>query len=169
MISLNVKIRNADAHLIYNCANRNRINPTRSVFIGDHIWIGQDVTILKGAQIDSGSIIGASSVVAGKKIHHNCIWGGNPAREIKKGIFWDGTCTHGFTCEMTESSMNYGRFIAENKGGFHDDYWIYEYDENQVIEYDFIDEVLSQGSVMEKLEFLIKLNANKTKNRFVHK
>lgn len=67
MFSFDILIRNSDHHLIYDCENNKRINPTKSVFIGDHVWIGQLVNILKGTRIDSGSIVGASSVVAGKK------------------------------------------------------------------------------------------------------
>lgn len=67
VFSTNIYIRNSDPHLIYDCKKRFRINPTKSVYIGDHVWIGQGALILKGTQIDSGSIIGAMSVVAGKK------------------------------------------------------------------------------------------------------
>ena len=169
MISTNVFIRNSDAHLIYSCDDGNRINPTKSVYIGDHVWIGQNVIILKDTQIDSGSILGAGSVIAGKKIPHNSIWAGNPSRQIKKGVFWDKTCVHDFTEEMTESSMNYNKFISENREDCHDDYWIYEYDENQVIEWDYIESAMSRGTALEKCNFLIELNTGKSKNRFVHK
>lgn len=169
IISVDVLIRNSDPHLIYSCNDGNRINPTKSVYIGDHVWLGQCVNILKGTQIDSGSIIGASSVVAGKIIPHNSIWAGSPSRQIKNGVFWDRTCVHSFTEEMTEFSMNYRKFISEKNGGCHDDIWIYEYDENQVIEWDYIEAALSHGTAMEKCSFLMKLNVVNYKNRFVHK
>ena len=169
IISSDVFIRNSDPHLIYSCDDGNRINPTKSVYIGDHVWLGQNVNILKGTQIDSGSIIGASSVVAGKIIPHNSIWAGSPTRQIKNGVFWDKTCVHGFTEEMTEFSMNYRKFISESKVGCHDDNWIYEYDENQVIDWDNIESALSHGTAMEKCSFLMKLNVVNFKNRFVHK
>lgn len=169
IISFDVLIRNSDPHLIYSCNDGNRINPTKSVYIGDHVWIGQNVRILKDTQIDSGSILGAGSVVAGKKIPHNSIWAGSPSRQIRGGIFWDKTCVHGFTEEMTESSMNYNKFISENREDCHDDYWIYEYDENQVIEWNNIELAISHGTALEKCNFLIELNNIKSKNRFVHK
>lgn len=169
MTSYDVLIRNSDAHLIYSCSDGQRVNSTKSVYIGDHVWIGQYVNILKNTQIDSGSIIGASSVVAGKQIPHNSVWAGSPLRQIKNEVFWDGTCNYNFTEEITESSIDYNKFISENREGYHDDYWIYEYDENQVIEWDYLESAMSRGTAMEKCNFLIDFNAAKAKNRFVHK
>lgn len=168
MISYGVMIRNADGHLIYSCDDRNRINPSKSVYIGDHVWLGQFVKILKDTQIDSGSIVGMNSVVAGKKISHNSIWAGGPARYIKNGVFWDKTTIHGFTEEMTESSMDYNKFTCENREECHGDDWIYKYDESQVIEWDYLESGISHGTALEKCNFLMELNAVKSKNRFVH-
>lgn len=169
MISVNVMIHNSDHHLIYSCNDRNRINSTKSIYIGDHVWLGRQVSILKGTQIDSGSIIGWNSIVAGKKIPHNSIWAGNPARPIKNGVFWDRALIHDFSEEMTEASMNYNNFISQNRKDFQDDCWIYEYDKNQVIEWDSLETALSHGTAYDKCNFLINLNNTKSKNRFVHK
>lgn len=87
IFSWGICIRNSDPHLIYECNSRTRINPTKSVFIGDHVWIGQECLILKGTRIDSGSIIGGRAVVSGKNISHNTIWAGNPAKQIRGGDF----------------------------------------------------------------------------------
>lgn len=53
------------------------------VSIGDRVWIGENVCILKGVSIGNGSIIGANSVVT-KSIPNGCIAAGNPAKIIKK-------------------------------------------------------------------------------------
>ena len=71
LISWGIWIRTADPHLVYDSRTNQRINPSKSVFIGDHVWIGQSAMLLKGTQIDSGSIIGAASLVAGKKVPYN--------------------------------------------------------------------------------------------------
>ena len=50
--------------------------------IGDNVWIGANVTILKGISIGNGSIIAAGAVV-NTNIPSCEIWGGVPARKIK--------------------------------------------------------------------------------------
>lgn len=53
------------------------------VIIGNDVWIGSRVTILPGARIGNGSIVGASAVVS-KNVPEYCIVGGVPAKVIKK-------------------------------------------------------------------------------------
>ena len=54
----------------------------KPVRIGDHVWIGGNVTILPGVSIGDHSIIGAGSVVT-KDIPANVIAVGNPCKVIK--------------------------------------------------------------------------------------
>ncbi|MCB8816124.1 Vat family streptogramin A O-acetyltransferase [Desulfosporosinus shakirovi] len=51
--------------------------------IGNDVWIGQNVTIMPGVKIGDGAIIAANSTVV-KNIEPYTIYGGNPARFIKK-------------------------------------------------------------------------------------
>lgn len=53
-----------------------------SLIIDDDVWIGCNVTILKGVHIHTGAIIAAGSVVT-KDVEEYCIWGGVPANKIK--------------------------------------------------------------------------------------
>jgi acetyltransferase-like isoleucine patch superfamily enzyme len=53
-----------------------------SIFIGDGVWIGENVTILKGVGIGDGAIVGRSSVVT-KSVDPFTIVAGNPARKVK--------------------------------------------------------------------------------------
>lgn len=53
------------------------------VTIGDDCWIAGNVTILAGAEIGSGCVIGAGSVVTGK-IPQGYLAYGNPCRPIRK-------------------------------------------------------------------------------------
>ena len=51
--------------------------------VGNDVWIGQNVTILPGAHIGDGAIIGAESVVSGA-VEPYTIVAGNPARLIRR-------------------------------------------------------------------------------------
>jgi len=52
------------------------------IIIEDGVWLGMNVTILKGVTIGKNTIIGANSLVT-KDIPANCVAAGNPCRIIK--------------------------------------------------------------------------------------
>ena len=68
-------------HLIEDSIYKNKY-VTDSVVIGNNVWCGANVTILKGVTIGDSVVIAAGSVV-NKDIPPNEIWGGNPAKKIK--------------------------------------------------------------------------------------
>ncbi|MFI4855381.1 MAG: acyltransferase [Phycisphaerales bacterium JB065] len=53
------------------------------VVIGDGVWLGERVCVLKGVTIGDGAIVGAGSVVT-KDIPARCIAVGSPARVVKR-------------------------------------------------------------------------------------
>lgn len=53
-----------------------------SVLIEDDVWIGAQVTILKGVNVRKGAVIGAGSVVT-KDVPKNAVVVGNPAKIVK--------------------------------------------------------------------------------------
>lgn len=53
------------------------------VKIGNDVWIGRNVVIMSGVTIGDGVIIAAGAVVT-KNIEDYEVWGGNPARTLKK-------------------------------------------------------------------------------------
>ncbi len=77
----------SDTHSIVDAETGERINYGEDVEIGDHVWLGYRVIVLKGARIGSGSIIGTSGVVTGE-IPENCCAVGNPARVVREGVTW---------------------------------------------------------------------------------
>ena len=170
IFSWGIFIRNADPHLIYECRSRERINPTQSVYIGDHVWLGADSYVLKGTMIDSGSIIGAKSVISGKHIKHNSLWAGNPARKKKDGVFWDKACVNFWEESMTETSVVYDTFIHRNHIEICPEKWIYKYSSNEEISFLEVEAELNKNkSAQDNCEYLKYLNAQKTNNRFVHR
>ncbi|TWO14060.1 hypothetical protein ZA02_06295 [Campylobacter lanienae] len=62
MVSWNTWLSTCDHHLIMDCNTNNRVNYSKSVYVGDHVWCGMETTISKGAFIASGAILGAKSL-----------------------------------------------------------------------------------------------------------
>ena len=57
------------------------------IVIEDNVWIGCNVTILKGVTIGQGSVVAAGAVVTKSCPPHSLI-GGVPARLIRKKVSW---------------------------------------------------------------------------------
>lgn len=87
LFSDNVKIWATDTHTILDSQD-NIINIGKSIIIGSHVWICQDVCILKNTTIPNNSIVGIGSIVTKKFSEENSIIAGNPARVVKRGIKW---------------------------------------------------------------------------------
>lgn len=89
MFSSEIDIRTGDSHSIVN-GDGVRINPSKDVVIGDHVWIGTKVICLKGTQIGDNCIVGAGSILTGDHSASNCVLGGVPAAVLKTGVTWQG-------------------------------------------------------------------------------
>ncbi len=171
LFSRDIWFRNADAHLIYSSKDDKRINYSKSIYLGDHVWVGQKTIILKGTQIDSGSIIGAASLVSGKKIPHNSIFAGNPVKLVREDIFWDRACTHKFTGGKTKASRDYNLFKEKYQVDSDincPDNWKYEYVAEETIAFEDIEKQISGSDADSILNYLKTLSKNDSKNRFVH-
>lgn len=57
--------------------------PSKTVIIGNDVWIGEGVCIVSGVKIGDGAVIGAHAVVT-KDVAPYSVVAGVPAREIKK-------------------------------------------------------------------------------------
>ena len=89
MFSRDITIQTGDFHSIINNFTNKRINKSESIFIGNHVWIGNNATILKGSQISDNSIVGINALVNKKFIEKNSIIAGIPAKVLKNNINWD--------------------------------------------------------------------------------
>lgn len=159
MLSFGIWIRTADPHLIYSADTKERINPSGSVFIGDHVWIGQNALILKGSEIHSGSILGGGAVLAGKEIPSNASCAGNPARIVSDNIFWESPCVHAWTEDTTKKHSWF-------KGGRPS---VFTEDTGTVSFRTVDNELTARKTAEEKLEYLLELTAVQDRNRFAGK
>lgn len=89
MFSGGIEIRNGDSHVILEIETGKRINWAETVTIGNHVWLTSLVKVMKGSFIASDSIVGNSSVVAGRLEKPHCIYAGIPAKLVKENIDWD--------------------------------------------------------------------------------
>lgn len=87
LFSGGIHFRTGDSHSLTDLVGR-RINPSRDITIGDHVWVGMNVTVLKGVSVPDSSVIGACSVVSGRFDRPNCVIAGNLARVLQEGIDW---------------------------------------------------------------------------------
>jgi acetyltransferase-like isoleucine patch superfamily enzyme len=88
----NTLITDNDAHSLDAEIRRNEVEGTlprgtngaisKAVVIGDDVWLGMNVTVLKGVEIGARSVIGAGSLVT-KSIPPDSLAVGVPARVIK--------------------------------------------------------------------------------------
>lgn len=63
------------------------VNVPKSIRIGDHVWAGKDVAILKGVTIGDGAVIGMRSIVT-RDLGEKTLNLGSPARTIRENIDW---------------------------------------------------------------------------------
>ena len=61
---------------------------TCPVKIGNNVWIGCNVIVLKGVTIGDGAVVAAGAVVT-KDVPAGALVGGNPAKIIKEKVSWE--------------------------------------------------------------------------------
>lgn len=87
MLSNGIYITVSDSHSICDTDSKLRINSAKSIFIGNNVWVGKRVIILKGAQIQNNAIIAAGSIITGL-VEQNSIYAGKKAEKMKDKIYW---------------------------------------------------------------------------------
>ena len=83
MCGANVTITDADRHPLDPAARaRGEGGATAPIQIGDDVWLGMNVLVLKGVQIGAGAVVAANSVVV-SDIPPGCLAGGQPAKVLR--------------------------------------------------------------------------------------
>ncbi|MFT9412335.1 acyltransferase [Liquorilactobacillus hordei] len=85
----NTNVRDSDGHEVWNKdSKRDKKMSIKSVHIGNNVWLGGKVDILKGVKIPEGCVVGYNSCLTKPFEESNCLIGGYPARKIKQNIVW---------------------------------------------------------------------------------
>ncbi len=86
----NVVIRDSDGHRVYeiNKGDQQFHSSDAPIEIGNHVWITNNVTVLKGVSIKDGSIVALGSVVSKSISKENCIVAGIPSKIIRENVSW---------------------------------------------------------------------------------
>lgn len=86
-ISWNTRLLDDDYHSL---RLNGQLGPrSMPIVIGDHVWIGNNSSILKGTRIADGCVVAPNSVVAGLFDEPNCLLAGSPARVTHRNVEWD--------------------------------------------------------------------------------
>ena len=83
------RMRTTDSHSIIDLGSNTRINYGENIIIGNHVWVCELVTILKGAIIPDNCIVGTKSLVTKRVFKPNSLIAGNPAKTIKTDVNWE--------------------------------------------------------------------------------
>lgn len=86
MFSDEIELWASDTHPIYD-AERKIINQERAVHIGNRVWVGCRVIVLKGVSIGDGSVVGMGTVVS-RNIPDQSISVGHPNTVVRNSISW---------------------------------------------------------------------------------
>lgn len=88
MFAREIMVRNNDGHVILDRKTGELLNPPEDIIIGDNVWLGMRVLVLKGAVIPNGSVVGAMSMVNKEFDEEHILIAGSPAKKIRSDIEW---------------------------------------------------------------------------------
>lgn len=86
LIGWNCSLRTSDGHTItYSDGTQNHDKP---ITIGNHVWIGACTQVCKGVAIADCSVVAQHSLVTKSLLYEGTLYGGAPAKIIKRDIEW---------------------------------------------------------------------------------
>lgn len=87
LFSSEIIFRTGDSHSIIDSAG-NRLNFSKDIVIGNHVWIGNRAIITKGVNIADNTIVGTGAIVTRSIERSNCTIAGVPAVIVKENVNW---------------------------------------------------------------------------------
>lgn len=88
LVGWDVHVRDSDGHKILSKTKGQILNANSMVSIESKVWIGANVTVLKGVKILNDTVVAMKSMVTYSQGESNCIIAGIPAKIVKKDIIW---------------------------------------------------------------------------------
>lgn len=90
LLSSSIAFYTSDGHALIDSKTNKCINLSGgNITIGNHCWIGYNVTFLRNASIADDVVVGSCSLVTKKFTTSNCIIAGAPAKIVRENISWD--------------------------------------------------------------------------------
>lgn len=88
LFSWGIKMRTSDGHSVIDLDTGKAINLPKDINVGSHVWIGEDVKLLKGSGIPNNSVVGSFSVLTKTFTDENTVIAGHPAKVVKNNVNW---------------------------------------------------------------------------------
>lgn len=90
----NINFMLGDFHTIYSTEDNSVINkPKKGINIGNHVWLGKNVTVLKDSGVGDNSVVALGSIITKSFTRNNVVLAGSPARVVKENVNWDNANT----------------------------------------------------------------------------
>lgn len=88
MFSNGIVVRNHDSHKVIDRATGVVTNVACDITLGEHVWVCQNSTVLKGVTVGDHAVVAYGAVVV-KDCPAHAVVAGNPAKVVKNNIDWD--------------------------------------------------------------------------------
>lgn len=97
IIAKNTKMYCTDFHSIYHLSDNIPYNQGREIIVGNHVWLGEGVTLTKNTHLADNIIVGINSTVTKDLTTPYAIYAGNPATLKKTDVNW---CKEPYDCAL---------------------------------------------------------------------
>lgn len=114
MLSTGISFRPSDGHAIFDLETGRVLNHAKPIAVGDNVWVGANVTFLKGSRIPNNTIVGTQSLVTRQFAEENTAVAGNPAQVVRSGVGWDRQHVENYVAKQPhEATVSRGLAAAD--------------------------------------------------------
>ena len=116
MFSHNIRTTVSDGHVMYSELTHQILNKAKDIKIGNHVWIGGNVRILKGVTLSDDTIVGTMTLLNKPFLESNVIIAGIPAKIIERNVNWSRAQNEKNLPEDIKSKLDFNpSFTNSNK------------------------------------------------------